>query len=434
MNWLAWLLSAESATVSLLFHWADLLIKSGLLLALPLALVLCSDFRHASALRFTLSLRLLLAISALPILMLVTAALAGEHSAAAGLVTLSVLPVVSDSPIGRNEVLPSASCLLVLAYLLPLGALSLRLLRAFLTTASICRRATPNSEGKAGRALHRLRKRLGFSAPVCIKFSAEVGAPFSFGITSSQIILPHYARQWSDDTLEDVLIHELSHIQRHDCLALILCRGLTYLNWFNPLCWILLTRLAAEAENCCDLAVLRAGKTNTGYAENLLDVARQSRTEVALLAPMLVHRSGFNQRIRNILEESMNSKNSPVIRRAFTAFLFASLALGAGVQVLAADADRVEYQPLLTPIPDYPQQAIDEHIQGWVLMEFTVDASGAVEPGSIELVDESAAGVFTEAAAAALETFTFSPRVDNGVAVAVPGVQYLFRWKLPEES
>lgn len=230
--------------------------------------------------------------------------------------------------------------------------------------------------------------------------------------------------------LEDVLIHEISHIKRKDWLAMTFSHLVTYMNWFNPLCWFIKSRLDEAAENCCDLAVLNFGKSKTEYADNLVCIAKQSNKESPLLAQMLVNKSKFHKRIKLILEGKMTTLVHRSIRN-FSAALVAILVLaGAGLQVIAADADRIELSPISAPTPYYPRIAADEGLEGWVQLEFTVESSGSVDPGSIVVVDESPAGIFTRSAIAAAESFQFSPRIENGVPVDVPGVQYVYRYVL----
>ena len=83
-------------------------------------------------------------------------------------------------------------------------------------------------------------------------------------------------------------------------------------------------------------------------------------------------------------------------------------------------------------MPDYPADAADHGIEGWVLVQFTVDAAGLVVPSSVSVVDEEPPRVFTHASIDSLNTFTFNPRIDDGVAVPVHNVKYVFRWELDE--
>jgi len=99
--------------------------------------------------------------------------------------------------------------------------------------------------------------------------------------------------------------------------------------------------------------------------------------------------------------------------------------------VVPTDGD---YMPLLATAPMYPRAAADQGIEGWVLVGFTVGADGQVQEDSIEIVDAEPAEVFDASSVRATREFVFAPRMVAGEAVPVPGVQYLFRFRLSDDD
>ena len=63
-------------------------------------------------------------------------------------------------------------------------------------------------------------------------------------------------------------------------------------------------------------------------------------------------------------------------------------------------------------------------------MIFTVTENGTVENPSV--VDSDPPEIFDSASLRAVLRFKFNPRVVNGVAVPVEGVQYLFTYKVDQ--
>ncbi|MDD3762680.1 MAG: energy transducer TonB [Nevskiales bacterium] len=90
-----------------------------------------------------------------------------------------------------------------------------------------------------------------------------------------------------------------------------------------------------------------------------------------------------------------------------------------------------EYLPIVKVQPVYPQRALQRRIEGWVLVEFTVTASGAVK--DVSVVDADPENIFDRAAVAAAEKFRYKPRVINGKPVEVQGVQNLIRFQLAKD-
>ena len=97
--------------------------------------------------------------------------------------------------------------------------------------------------------------------------------------------------------------------------------------------------------------------------------------------------------------------------------------------ISATDGD---FLPLVAIAPQYPSRAAQRGIQGWCLVSFTVNELGNVDEDSIEVVDAEPANIFNRSSMRAATRFKFQPRVVDGAGVAVPGVQYLFRYQLEE--
>lgn len=89
-----------------------------------------------------------------------------------------------------------------------------------------------------------------------------------------------------------------------------------------------------------------------------------------------------------------------------------------------------EMLPLVNIQPQYPTRAAQRGIEGWAQVAFTVTDSGGVR--DVVVVDAEPRGMFDQASIRAAERFRFQPRVVNGVAVEVPNVQYVFRFRLEE--
>ena len=79
-----------------------------------------------------------------------------------------------------------------------------------------------------------------------------------------------------------------------------------------------------------------------------------------------------------------------------------------------------EYLPIVKVAPVYPSRALSRGLEGYVIVEFTVTQTGAVKD---VFVVESTSSLFERAAVEAAYKFKYKPRVIDGVAVEVPGVQ-----------
>lgn len=78
--------------------------------------------------------------------------------------------------------------------------------------------------------------------------------------------------------------------------------------------------------------------------------------------------------------------------------------------------------------PVYPARAVKQGVEGYVLVEFTIDRLGRVV--DVRIVDAKPAGMFDRAALKAVERFRYKPRVVNGEPIPVSGVQHLLTFEL----
>lgn len=101
--------------------------------------------------------------------------------------------------------------------------------------------------------------------------------------------------------------------------------------------------------------------------------------------------------------------------------------LSDGAALGATDA---EYLPIVTVPPQYPNRALQRGIEGWCLVEFTVNANGGVEDARV--VDGEPPGIFDRSSLRAVARFRFNPRTKDGQPISTPNVQYVFTYKLDE--
>jgi protein TonB len=80
-----------------------------------------------------------------------------------------------------------------------------------------------------------------------------------------------------------------------------------------------------------------------------------------------------------------------------------------------------EYLPIVKVQPTYPRRALQRGIEGYVIVEFTVTTNGSVRDAYV--IDSEPPKTFDNAAIKAALKFKYKPRVIDGEAVEVSGVQ-----------
>jgi HEAT repeat protein len=183
------------------------------------------------------------------------------------------------------------------------AVLTARLLIGMGTVAWLARRGEREADEGWIVLADRLARTYGLPAVRLIR-SRWTEMPMTWGVLRPIVLLPEGADGWPAERREVVLTHELAHVARKDVLTLALAQVAVALHWFNPLAWIALREVRAEAEKCCDDWVLRGGTRASTYAAHLLEMVRvvgRARVPAALALPM-AQRSTFEGRLLAILE------------------------------------------------------------------------------------------------------------------------------------
>ena len=105
---------------------------------------------------------------------------------------------------------------------------------------------------------------------------ACVAVPFTLGVVRPRIYMPDHVQ---GAARQAVLLHEQTHIRRHDTLTKPLFYAVACLHWFNPLAWLAFRELSHDMEAACDEAAVRGRSLpeRSAYCASLLQFATQGR-------------------------------------------------------------------------------------------------------------------------------------------------------------
>ncbi len=180
--------------------------------------------------------------------------------------------------------------------------------RYFASVASVrwlTRNAEPVSDQRWRDASDVASAELGLPESPALLASDHVTVPFTSGVLRPVVVVPASAlATWTDERIRVVLLHELAHVRRRDCLVQAMSQVACAAYWFNPLTWIAARRLRAERERACDDLVLEAGMRGADYAQHLLDIARAvtSRRSLSAAALAMARPSELEGRLLAILD------------------------------------------------------------------------------------------------------------------------------------
>lgn len=217
---------------------------------------------------------------------------------------------------------------------------SLLLFRLFMGLAAsdfLVRRGREFNDAKLNELFSTLCSEIKLKNKTLLRCSERTTMPIVCGVFRPVVLLPAGAEEWSEQRQRMVLLHELAHVARRDCLTQMLAQTACAFYWFNPFVWIAARRLRVERERACDDRVLSLGTKPSEYAHHLLEIARSMQEERSIFewrqttSVAMARRSQLEGRLLAILREE---KKFGAMSRAATAglaalmcFLLVSLAV-----------------------------------------------------------------------------------------------------------
>ncbi len=236
------------------------------------------------------------------------------------------------------------------------GAVALLLVARRLAAELLTRRLVVRGRAPSATVLERaadIARRRGMRRPVMVTISDEAGSPAVAGIFRPTVILPAAADTWTDAETAAVLIHELSHVARRDCVVNLVADLTAAIHWCNPTVHVAVRRIRAEAERACDDEVLHAGAEPGAYALLLLAFARAALVGRALprTATAMARPSELESRLLAVLDERVpHARARAWVTRAL-AGVATLLALPIAAATLSAGTAPVSQQ-VTGPEPD----------------------------------------------------------------------------------
>jgi protein TonB len=90
-----------------------------------------------------------------------------------------------------------------------------------------------------------------------------------------------------------------------------------------------------------------------------------------------------------------------------------------------------DYLPIVKVAPIYPARALQRGLEGFCVVMYTVTSLGTIR-GPVVVEDQCTSSLFHRASVQAALKFKYKPRVIDGEAVEVPGVQNKFTYEILE--
>jgi len=241
-------------------------------------------------------------------------------------------PVQPVPPDSKPDARPWRVTFLPWALLLWAAGTAVCLLPPVLGRLSLRRLARASRRIEGGSWAHLARRAseaVGLRRRVVLLQSNAEPMPMVWGVLRPKLLIPSEAEDWPSQRRWVVLLHELAHARRFDCLAKLIAHVACAVYWFNPLCWAAFKRMQREAEAACDDMVLSAGSRPSDYAGHLLEIASglKSGMLAAYSSIAMARQSKLEGRLLAILDPRRNRRALTRLGIVLAGVLVAALAV-----------------------------------------------------------------------------------------------------------
>jgi len=176
-----------------------------------------------------------------------------------------------------------------------LGAVSLAVLRW---------RSVEIGAGEWARMVAEVSAKLRLRRRVVLLQSDRRSVPMTWGVIRPKVLVSAEASGWDRERRRAVLLHELAHVKRGDCLSDLVAQVTCAVYWFCPLAWVGLVKMRELRERACDDMALAAGCEATGYAEQLVEIAgRLTRGRLMAGGIAMARHAAIKERVERILDD-----------------------------------------------------------------------------------------------------------------------------------
>ncbi|HEX8430056.1 MAG TPA: M56 family metallopeptidase [Longimicrobium sp.] len=335
--------------------WALAMVLLKSTLVLGAAALAARRLRNGSAARRHLAWTL--SLGALLVLPLLALALPAWKLPFLQIQTRAHAPVLAAAPRSSAPVAPvgmPAGAILWMVWATGAAAVLGRMAAGWYGVRRMARGATPVTDGAWLDAVRMLAPAAGVRGPVRLLRGGSAAMPATWGVIRPTILLPAEADAWAPERRRVVLLHELAHVARRDCLTQSVATVCCAAYWFHPGAWWAAARMRVEREEACDDRVLAAGARASDYAGHLVAVARSFRVPRAAEPVMAMARgSHLADRVLAVLDSHRDRRAVGLRAGVACAVAVAAVLLPLAV---VGPSERVRETPALPRVAALPPE------------------------------------------------------------------------------
>lgn len=167
---------------------------------------------------------------------------------------------------------------------------------------------------------------------VTVRVWENTSSPFMTGLFKPTLVLP--ARELTEEQLNNILRHEMTHFKRHDILYKWFVSLVKCVHWFNPVIWYAAKQINTECEISCDMAVtLEMSKAQEmSYIDTVLSLLPTGKTkQIPLTTQMASSKRVLKRRFEMIRNKRRTSKFVSALSAVIAVVMLGTTVFASGV-------------------------------------------------------------------------------------------------------
>ncbi len=162
--------------------------------------------------------------------------------------------------------------------------------------------------------LRSTRQNMGIDKLISWLESPHVSSPLVIGHLKPVILFPIGLISGLDARqIEAIIVHELSHIKRHDFIVNMAQSFVEVVFYFNPFVWFISNKIRIERENTCDDQALSMGIPPHLYANTLADIYEHQLRVPGLSMAFSSRKNHTLKRIQRLMKTQSKNNNKSLI-------------------------------------------------------------------------------------------------------------------------
>ncbi|HEM3724884.1 TPA: M56 family metallopeptidase [Streptococcus suis] len=210
---------------------------------------------------------------------------------------------------------------------------------AYIKLSNLLKRwGTPISDLRILETFYIIKEEFGIKKDIRLFHYPQVSSPMIFGLRHPIVLLP--ATDYTDEELDLIFEHELTHYKHRDIYANLLVLLVKAAHWFNPIVAFACKEVQEAAESYCDHSVLnqRDQSYRSFYGETIITMIHKSQQPVLLSSCFYSNKFNLKRRIIAIMDNRLPMRSLGLL---VTTFMTLALVFSGSIFVVAMTEDQV---------------------------------------------------------------------------------------------